>query len=329
MMDKLIFKYLKGECSDKEKETLFNWMDQKEDNQAYFNRLRRLWDLNLINSSTNLTPDEIEKAYAHLQKKMAAEKTIPDTTGRKKINISFVRYAAIFVALIGTAFLLYIGQNYRSNQWIEINVPHGKHSAVTLPDGSVVQLNASSQLLYRKYAFKKNRTVKLNGEALFAITKTGRPFIVETRHINIQVTGTKFNLFAFDNETSVEATLLEGVIEFSENNTNGFHHKMVPLQKIVFDSQTRQKKIISNVDVNKSISWVDGVFSFEQTSFAELLSRLERYYNIRFKVLNPEILKYEYTGKFRETESITEILDIISISKPFKFKSNKNEITIY
>jgi ferric-dicitrate binding protein FerR (iron transport regulator) len=328
-MERLIFKYFKGECSGKEKETLLNWIDQNPDNQAHYNRMRRLWDLSLINASTNLTPDEIEKAYAHMQKKMSTKKVNPDSIGRKKINISFVRYAAILVALIGTTLLFYLGQNYRSNQWVQVNVPHGKHYAVTLPDGSVVQLNASSQFLYHKYCFKNNRTVKLNGEGLFAVKKNGKPFIVETRHINIQVTGTKFNLFAFDNEPSVEATLLEGTIEFNENQTNGFHHKMIPLQRVVFDSQTRQKKVISNVDVNKSVSWVDGTFSFEQTSFAELLSRLERYYNIRFKVLNPEILKYEYTGKFRETESITEILDIISISKPFKFKSNKNEITIY
>ena len=44
------------------------------------------------------------------------------------------------------------------------------------------------------------RLVELEGEAYFEVSKTGQPFIVQTKGMKIEVLGTSFNISAYANE---------------------------------------------------------------------------------------------------------------------------------
>lgn len=54
--------------------------------------------------------------------------------------------------------------------------------------------------------------VELNGEGYFEVTKNAKkPFIVKTQLFNIQVLGTRFNVFAYaGKESKFETCLVEG-----------------------------------------------------------------------------------------------------------------------
>jgi hypothetical protein len=62
------------------------------------------------------------------------------------------------------------------------------------------------------------------------------------------------------------------------------------------------------------------------------MSKLEKYYNVKITVNNPQLLHYNgCTGKFREQDGIEHILRTISKEHPFHFKTNaeKDSIIIY
>ena len=89
----------------------------------------------------------------------------------------------------------------------------GGEYALILSDGTRVWLNADSELEYPVEFVKKERIVKLSGEAYFEVAPNPeQPFIVEAGGIQTRVLGTSFNIQAYRNEKSVYTTLLTGSI---------------------------------------------------------------------------------------------------------------------
>ncbi len=95
----------------------------------------------------------------------------------------------------------------------KIAVPRGGHWSVVLDDGSQVWLNCESTLKFPHCFDRGRRVVELEGEAYFRIAKDeGRPFIVQTRDYDIEVTGTEFNVNSYS-PNSTSTTLVEGGVK--------------------------------------------------------------------------------------------------------------------
>src|SRR5699024_2399194 len=82
-----------------------------------------------------------------------------------------------------------------------LSVPKGGQYRLKLPDGSKVWLNAASSVRYPTAFTGKERKIKITGEVYLEVADdAGHPFIVQTRHSDIQVLGTHFNVMAYENE---------------------------------------------------------------------------------------------------------------------------------
>lgn len=96
---------------------------------------------------------------------------------------------------------------------------------VTLYDGSLVTLNANSQLrIPSRFAWLTDRQVWINGEAFFAVQKvhddeTGhyRKFTVHTRRADVAVLGTRFTVYSRPQRTQI--VLEEGRVELTDPAT--------------------------------------------------------------------------------------------------------------
>lgn len=87
---------------------------------------------------------------------------------------------------------------FRLNGWAQqqtvIEAPAGQHVRISLNDGSEVDLNSGSRLIYPSIFSGKERRVKLVGEARFDVSHNEKqPFIVETFAYDVRVLGTDFN----------------------------------------------------------------------------------------------------------------------------------------
>lgn len=134
-----------------------------------------------------------------------------------------LKYAAIFFIGFISYWLLHnviqskpesLAENY-----CELVVPKGQKSQLYLPDGTTVWLNSESKLRYPANFSQKERWVELSGEAFFSVTRHGdQSFFVKTTDFNIRVTGTKFNVMAYEDFNRTEASLEEGRIELLSNS---------------------------------------------------------------------------------------------------------------
>ncbi|QEC43165.1 FecR family protein [Pseudobacter ginsenosidimutans] len=153
-----------------------------------------------------------------------------------------------------------------------MSTPRGRQFEITLPDGTHVWLNAASSIRYPTIFSAKNRKVELEGEAYFEVTKNAKqPFIVNASNkASIEVLGTSFNISAYENEKSLNTTLIEGSVK-----VNGSVIKPGQQARV-----TDALHIIGNADIDKVMAWQRGFFNFEGASLEEVMQQLERWYDI-------------------------------------------------
>ncbi|RFS21928.1 DUF4974 domain-containing protein [Chitinophaga silvatica] len=143
-----------------------------------------------------------------------------------KKNSGYLRSRWFYAAAASTALLILAGGWYfrkQSTQAIEIAIVQtkfGETKIVKLPDGSTVQLNANSSLSYPKKWTRENvRTVMLDGEAYFNVTKSPAQlhpkFRVQMPQATIEVKGTAFNVY--NRHEEVKVLLEEGKIVLNDS----------------------------------------------------------------------------------------------------------------
>lgn len=153
-----------------------------------------------------------------------------------------------------------------------MSTPRGRQFHVTLPDATVVWLNAASSIRFPTVFKGAERRVEVVGEAYFEVAKNEKiPFRVSVNgRAEIEVLGTHFNVDAYDNNKALKTTLLEGSVK-----VNGTVIK--PGEQALI---TNALRVIKNADLSKVMAWKNGLFNFEGATLEEVMQQLERWYDI-------------------------------------------------
>jgi transmembrane sensor len=236
----------------------------------------------------------------------------------------------------------------------EISTRPGSKSRVQLPDGTVVLLNAGSKLTYNKDFGKELREVSLSGEGFFDVRKMkDKPFIIHTSSIDIKVLGTVFNVKAYPEDKKTETSLLRGSIEVTIRNRPNDKIILSPSEKLVVENSVVIDKVISHKEgveipevamntlmaINKlkygpedssvaETQWTDNKLVFRDESFEELAIRMERWYDVQVKIIDPQLQEKRLTGSF-DKETIDQALEALKISIPFHHEKKGNKIIIH
>jgi len=198
-----------------------------------------------------------------------------------------------------------------------LHVPAGQRAEITLEDGTKVWLNAKTTLTFPNQFSGKTREVKLDGEGFFDVTHNKlKPFIVNTEKYNIKVWGTKFNLMAYSGKGIFETSLLEGSVEVL--NTGSAKGVMIRPDERIF--QKDNQLIIAPIIHMNHFLWKDGIISFDDETFPEIVNKLELYFDLKIIVKNNKILNYHCTGKFRMKDGVEHILKVLQLSNKFSYK---------
>jgi len=243
-----------------------------------------------------------------------------------------LRYAAIFLIGFISFWLL---QNVipgrpepSAKSYCELVVPKGQKSQLNLPDGTTVWLNSESRLRYPADFLQGERWADLSGEAFFDVARnTGKPFVVKTTDFNIKVTGTKFNVTAYKDFDRTEASLEEGKIELLSSSGRTKIVELEPNQKIIFSKGGHEYSIVRSKPGIES-SWKNNEFVFEDIEFSEFAKRLERWYDVEILFTDPELFKIRYTGKFKNKETIWQVLDMIKLTTNIEYTLNDRKLII-
>jgi transmembrane sensor len=255
------------------------------------------------------------------------------TGGRVRPISSKWYYVAASIVLILIA--VGISQQYTEligNTTMSFQTKYGENQTIELPDGSVVTLNANSNLTYNSRHFDDDlRTVKLDGEAFFKISKRALPggdrikFIVETADLEVEVLGTEFNVNT--RRASTKVVLTEGQVQIKLTKTDSVRPiTMLPGEKITYvsgqKSPTREQ-----AKVNVATAWKENELIFEDTPVGEIIHVLEDNYGLRIKLKKPGIAERHYTGTFKNPDPEV-ILMALSGLFDLKLESHNGTVTL-
>lgn len=180
--------------------------------------------------------------------------------------------------------LAYVGKSSRP-LFNEIVTQRGRQWKMILPDGTKVWLNAASSLRY-PVSFTgqgKQRVVELKGEAYFEVVHDARkPFQVKTKGALIEDLGTSFNVSAYEDDSSVKTTLVEGIVKVGGVRLKPGEQassRTEPGQGADPEKETHMVTV-STVDVTGVTAWVNGQLSMDNKSVKELMRQLSRWYDV-------------------------------------------------
>ncbi len=177
--------------------------------------------------------------------------------------------AAAVAALLVAGWWLFSGggENYTDQFATGI----GEQLEVTLPDGSTATLNAVSELAYSEAEWPAERNAKLVGEAYFR-AKKGKTFTILTDQGEVQVVGTRFNVFARGNELEVKCT--EGQVQVTSPNDERALVKAGEQVKVLNGRMQRRRGL------DGSPKWLSGQSAFKHKTAAHIFDELERQYGV-------------------------------------------------
>ena len=227
-----------------------------------------------------------------------------------------IRAAAVIVA-VSCGLLINEYRYDKLAQLQTVTVPAGQRAQITLADGTKVWLNSESTLSYRSDFGRRDRDVELDGEAYFEVAKNKEiPFYVNTETNQVRVVGTHFNVCAYKGSNEFETTLVEGIVDIYAYDNE---RPLTRLTKNEFfgSYQGKYKKaVLPSYDY---LRWREGLYCFDDSPFSCILTKLEKYYNVKITVENPKVLNYRCTGKFKEQDGIEHILKVIQKDHPFTY----------
>lgn len=317
-MDERIIKYCQGVLPKQEQDQLLKEAYNKPELKSQIIGYQHLHSL------LELVPEKIDAQQG--SESYAGFRRLVNSRKRRVWLISFSRYAAILVIAFVSAWMLasyyFAGNLSRQQELIAFQqglvVPPGQRAELTLPDGTKVWLNAGSKLSYPSF-FEKERKVFLSGEGFFDVAKNEKvPFIVSTGTIDVKALGTQFNVFCYPGSDYTGVYLQQGSVKAYFPSLESEGVVLSPEQYLV---QKGKRLELSTKDPDELL-WRQGIYTFKRQKLGSIIKKLELYYDVKIIVKDPEILNYEYVGKFRQRDGVLEILRLIQRIHKFNIKKD-------
>lgn len=325
-IDQALFtRFLNNQCSDDERETVLNWLADPQNKIKAAQMMENHWAV--INVTDSLKEIEVESLLnrtrnriPELSKTDKGRNSEAQNTPvlRKPFRFQLLAASVLAISLV-TFGILFLKRGDKvkispASQEVfatrEVKTSSGEISEVVLPDGTKVRLNAQSSITYREDLHQQShREMDLTGEAFFDVTEDpSHPFIVHTKSINIVVLGTSFNLKSYDDDATVETTLIKGKVVIEDLSLPGRKVSLSPNQKAIFSRATNSISLV-DLKLERPVTWNEKTLQFEDEELVSVLRSLERWYGVSIHLEDKTNTSCKLTAVF-DKETLAETLEI-------------------
>ncbi|WP_295938679.1 FecR domain-containing protein [uncultured Alistipes sp.] len=309
----LLYKYFSGRLSLEETEQIMHWAESSPANREQLIRERKTYDLLMLQDR-----QWIDRQLGTRKKARGLTMVLH---AARRIAAAVVVLAAVSAGSVKIADLI------RTSPEQTISVPAGQRLDLTLADGTKVCLNGRSSLTYPTSFSRRERHVKLDGQAFFEVTPDkSTPFVVSTQKGTIEVLGTRFDVIDFAGQEAFETALMDGKVKVSLNAAPENEYTLIPEMKIYLKEGKLVKEYIED---HYTYMWRDGLIGFREASFARIMQELQKNYDISIVVSPGKLLDVSYTGKFRTADGIDYALKVLQKDVNFTYSRSEDLKTIY
>lgn len=264
LFNKLYSQFLSGKTNHEDfgdfKESLNHLSDQE-----LSERMEAFW-----NGNSDFPPMEAGRKR-EIHRRLRLQINPPKTIIRWSRIVAAVAVVAVLSVTAWNLSLLHELQNGNTSFLAE--VPAGDKVQLTLPDKSSVKLNSESSL---SYAFVDGKRVAcLKGEGYFQVSKDRKhPFVVQVGNLNIEVLGTSFNVYSYEENDFVETSLIEGSVRLYDSGSPSESFILKPSQKAIY-SKNNGKISFHDTDNVKETAWTQNHLVFESEKLGSVFQKIE------------------------------------------------------
>ena len=268
----ILEKFFMNEADASEISAIEAWLNEDEANK---NEFQKAYDRFVL---TTLTVSKME---------LKAEMTRMQTASK----VRRIRRIAVYAASVAAALILgvllnwfFIGESSRTgaSQMLTLCTDPGQRANITLPDGTVVKLNSGSVLEYPTVFSRKERRVKINGEAMFDVAKDAdKPFIVETFAYDVKVLGTKFNIIAEEQTGDFSTALLEGRVSILDKTETAVAELRPDQIATLVDGKLHK---VQSENLASQYRWTEGIVNCGGLSFTDVLTKFEKTFGVDIRI---------------------------------------------
>ena len=320
-MGLLLADYFRGRLSGQDEAEVENWIRESEENAeqakvfAYMNQISAELDDGF--------PELTEKALDSTHRQIC----------RNRRHRTFARAGRIVLAVLVAGVVFgaahwALACHGREDRYCTVSTATGVTTSTVLPDGTQVWLNSNSQLTYPLDFSRKERVVRLEGEAYFKVAPQGRRrFIVDADEVKIAVKGTEFDVEAYDKPNKeIHTTLRSGDIDLYYRTPDNETRKVSVHPHEEYTYQSALGKLSRRqVDASAVSAWRDGVIIYNNTPLSEALRKIENQFNVSFVVKNGDLLKNTYTGSFKN-QRLDVILNAFQLTSNVHFDTRYEDL---
>ncbi|MGI4761124.1 MAG: FecR family protein [Janthinobacterium lividum] len=205
--------------------------------------------------------------------------------------------AATLAATVAGGSWVYFAA-HRAPAPLAVATAYGQTRTLALPDGSQVTLNGHSTLRYAAaWQPDQPREVWLDGEGFFSVqhTATNQRFLVHTTAgLQVEVLGTKFVVARRRDQTRV--VLLSGKVRVEFDDHQQPDVLLRPGELV--ETTDNEPALLTHKKVHTApyAAWKDAQLVLDETSIAELATRLHDTYGLDVLVTTPELNRRRVTG---------------------------------
>ncbi|WP_438480484.1 FecR family protein [Oleiharenicola lentus] len=199
----------------------------------------------------------------------------------------------------------------------------GQREHVMLADGSQVELNAQTEL-HADLRYGR-RTVRLvRGEAFFSVaTDAAHPFLVETPHGTVRVTGTRFNVRLGAGQLP-EVSLLEGAVEIQRAKESDQRSeevapsvvRLTPGEQFSTVAGSGEVRTLSPLEIERLTAWRQGRIVLEGRTLGDALAAFAAHHGTSIDV-SPVVANLKMGGVY-PLDDLNDFLGSLEEALPVK-----------
>lgn len=330
----LFRKFLINDCSKEEFEEVFHFLQNEGNDPLMREELRRVYEEELaslpsevfVNKGGEIVglPEgvgvggmaETEGAGGKAETAEVAGVSVITGSGKRRLRRA-LSLALVLVVLVAGGIVWKWMPWKRAGSVKDVagrlvtQATHRKeYKYLLLPDSTQVWLNAASTLEFPESFGKGQRKVVLTGEAFFDVKHAEQmPFIIYTGNVSTEVLGTAFNIKAYPNMEKIVVSVKQGKVKVNyADRETALLTRGQQISIGIRDNSMKQKKG-GGGDV---ASWQDGELVYDDYTIGDIITDLERVYDVEITVESPAVSSLRVSTAFKKQNGVRKAMEVLS-----------------
>lgn len=305
-----LLRYLDGECTPAEAAAIQAWL------AADPHRIELLEELRVVWRQTGGAARKWDVTRARERLRRARGLSVADAppAARRSWWFGWPAWsiaAGIIIALVASATYLVTRTSFRSYE-----TQPGQRLTLSLPDGSRVLLSAASRLRVRSPFRGGERVVELQGEAYFIVAHDPRRrFVVRTEYAAVEDVGTEFDVREYPQDHGVRVVVASGQVVLHARRVPREAPRTLGAHDLGVVAADGSVAVDTNVQLESYLAWTEGRLVFDQAPLGEIVTELERWYDVEIETRNAALDAERVTISFAQQtvdQALSELATVVN-----------------